>query len=80
MQLVKRSEFGWGASGASSAKPTKGLVVHYDGSRQNLAGKDHDECIAYWKRTRKFHVGPSRGWADNDVNRPKMLPSPEIMN
>lgn len=64
MQLVKRSAFGWGASGASYAHPTRGLVIHYDGSDQNLAGKDHAACVDYWRRTRKFHMGPSRKWAD----------------
>jgi hypothetical protein len=64
MQLVKRSAFGWGASGASYARPTRGLVIHYDGSNQGLVGKPHSACIEYWKNTRKFHTGPHRGWAD----------------
>ena len=64
MRLVKRSEFGWGASAAARATPTKGLVIHYDGSKQGLATKSHAACVDYWKRTRKFHMGPSRGWAD----------------
>ncbi|MFI7448059.1 peptidoglycan recognition family protein [Nonomuraea sp. NPDC049714] len=64
MQLIKRSEFGWGASGASTARPTRGLVIHYDGSDQNLAGKPHASCVDYWRRTRKFHMGSNRGWAD----------------
>ncbi|MEO3875518.1 peptidoglycan recognition family protein [Nonomuraea sp. B12E4] len=64
MKLVKRSEFGWGPSGASSAHPSKGLVIHYDGSKQGLADKPHSTCVTYWKNTRRFHVGSSRGWAD----------------
>lgn len=64
MRVVARSEFGWGSSGASYAKPTRGLVVHYDGSDQGLAGKEHGACVDYWRRTRKFHMGPARGWAD----------------
>ncbi|MFI7643751.1 N-acetylmuramoyl-L-alanine amidase [Nonomuraea sp. NPDC049400] len=64
MQLVKRSAFGWGASGASYAHPTRGMVIHYDGSKQGLAGKEHGACVDYWRRTRKFHMGSSRGWAD----------------
>jgi hypothetical protein len=64
MQLVKRSAFGWGASGASYAHPTRGLVIHYDGSDQGLADKPHSACVAYWKNTRRFHMGPARGWAD----------------
>src|SRR5690606_27031186 len=63
-KYVSRASLGWGASGASYANPKKGLVVHYDGSNQNLAAKDHSACIAYWKNTRKFHTGPARGWAD----------------
>lgn len=64
MRLIKRAEFGWGVSAASRATPTKGLVIHYDGSRQNLAGKDHSACVTYWKSTRRFHMGPSRKWSD----------------
>ena len=64
MQLVKRSAFGWGASAASYARPTRGLVIHYDGSDQGLAGKQHGACVDYWVRTRKFHMGSNRGWAD----------------
>lgn len=64
MQIVKRSAFGWGSSAASYAKPSRGLVIHYDGSKQGLAGKEHGACVDYWRRTRKFHMGPARGWAD----------------
>lgn len=64
MQIVKRSAFGWGSSGASHAKPTRGLVIHYDGSNQGLAGKEHAACVDYWRRTRRFHMGAARGWAD----------------
>lgn len=32
MRLIKRAEFGWGSSGAAYAKPTRGLVIHYDGA------------------------------------------------
>ncbi|MFL1427143.1 MULTISPECIES: peptidoglycan recognition protein family protein [unclassified Nocardiopsis] len=64
MQLERRSVFGWGATGAASAPCNLGIVIHYDGSNQNLAGKSHTACRDYWKRTRSFHVGPSRRWAD----------------
>lgn len=64
MQLVKRSAFGWGASAASYARPTRGLVIHYDGSNQGLAGREHGACVDYWVRTRKFHMGSNRGWVD----------------
>lgn len=64
MRLVKRGEFGWGASGAGWADPKSGLVIHYDGSKQGLASKPHSACVDYWKRTRKFHMGAARGWAD----------------
>src|SRR5690606_2963295 len=49
---------------AAAANPKLGLVIHYDGSNQNLAAKDHSACINYWKNTRSFHTGPARGWAD----------------
>jgi|SRR5690625_2005266 len=61
---VTRSDLGWPSTGASWASPTGGLVVHYDSTNMDLAGKSHTECIAYWHRTRRFHTGPARGWAD----------------
>ncbi|MFI7449529.1 peptidoglycan recognition family protein [Nonomuraea sp. NPDC049714] len=64
MQLVKRAAFGWGTTGAAYAKPRQGLVIHYDGSDQNLAGKPHASCVDYWQRTRKFHTGSNRQWVD----------------
>jgi len=64
MRFQSRSAFGWPASAAGRATPTKGLVIHYDGSNQGLARKAHSSCVAYWKSTRSFHMGPARGWAD----------------
>lgn len=64
MRLEKRSVFGWPATAAGKAACANGMVVHYDGSNQGLAGKDHKACQAYWKNTRKFHMGPARGWVD----------------
>jgi hypothetical protein len=64
MELVKRSTFGWGPTAAGIANPRSGLVIHYDGSDQGLAGKPHSACITYWKNTRRFHMGANRGWAD----------------
>lgn len=64
MKLEKRSVFGWGPSGAGYANPRNGIAIHYDGSNQSLANKQHLSCRAYWRSTRKFHMGPSRGWAD----------------
>ncbi|MFY7064259.1 N-acetylmuramoyl-L-alanine amidase [Nocardiopsis changdeensis] len=63
-KYVSRSDLGWGPSPAGHADPKSGLVVHYDSVDQNLANRDHSACIAYWKSTRRFHTGPSRGWAD----------------
>jgi len=64
-KLQWRSDFGWSKnSPASAANPKSGLVIHYDSSDQNLADKKHEACVSYWKRTRGFHTGPSRGWAD----------------
>lgn len=64
MDLVNRAAFGWGPSAATTASPSQGLVIHYDGSNQGLAAKPHAACIAYWRNTRKFHMGSSRGWSD----------------
>lgn len=63
MRLVRRSQFGWPATRATRAYPRRGLVIHYDGSNQGLAGKPHSACVAYWKRTRDFHM-TTRGWVD----------------
>lgn len=64
MKLETRASFGWPATAASVAHPTQGLVVHFDGSAQGLADKDHVECRDYWRRTRRFHMGKDRGWLD----------------
>ncbi|WP_017543592.1 peptidoglycan recognition protein family protein [Nocardiopsis prasina] len=63
-KYVSRFDLGWGTSPAASADPRSGLVVHYDSSNQNLADKDHSACLTYWRNTRAFHTGPSRGWVD----------------
>ncbi|MFD6953143.1 hypothetical protein A6A08_00250 [Nocardiopsis sp. TSRI0078] len=63
-EYVSRSELGWPESPASYADPRSGLVVHYDGVDQGLAGRNHSACLAYWHNTRAFHMGPSRGWVD----------------
>src|SRR5690606_18264451 len=63
VKLEKRAAFGWPASAAGYAPCRNGLVVHYDGSDQGLAGKSHSACRTYWRNTRKFHMN-SRGWAD----------------
>lgn len=64
MRLVRRAAFGWGPTSAGSASPREGLVIHYDGSDQGLAGRPHGSCMRYWQSTRRFHMGSSRGWAD----------------
>lgn len=63
MKLETRRDFGWPATSARSAPCDQGLVVHYDGSNQGLASKDHSACRAYWKSTRTFHM-KSHGWLD----------------
>lgn len=63
-KYVSRADLNWGASPASSANISQGLVVHYDSGNQNLANKAHSACLTYWRNTRSFHTGPSRGWAD----------------
>ena len=61
---VTRGDLGWGTSRADRANPRSGLVIHYDSSNTDLAGKSHSACIAYWRGTRDFHTGPQRGWDD----------------
>lgn len=63
MKLEKRSAFGWGATPAPRANTNLGLVVHYDGSNQNLAGKTHSACHTYWKNARHHHTA-GNGWID----------------
>jgi hypothetical protein len=64
MKLEKRSAFGWPATAAGYAPCKNGIVVHYDGSNQGLAGKSHEACRTYWRNTRRFHMSSARGWAD----------------
>jgi hypothetical protein len=64
LKLQRRSVFGWGATSAASAHPTNGMVIHFDGFNQGLKSKPHSDCVSYWKDTRKFHMGSSRGWLD----------------
>ncbi|MFC7745384.1 N-acetylmuramoyl-L-alanine amidase [Nocardiopsis composta] len=64
MKLERRSVFGWGATAAGHAPCDRGLVIHYDSGNLGLHAKDHSACRTYWKNTRRFHMGPSRGWAD----------------
>jgi len=64
VKLERRSLFGWPATKAGTAPCKNGLVAHYDGSNQGLAGKSHTACRTYWKATRKFHLGTARGWLD----------------
>jgi len=64
MKLEKRASFGWPATAAGSAPCKNGMVAHYDGSDLGLAKKDHSACRTYWKNTRRFHMGPDRGWLD----------------
>lgn len=61
---VTRADLGWGASPAAHANIRSGLVVHYDSGNLGLANKNHTACVTYWRNTRSFHTGPSRGWAD----------------
>ena len=63
-KYVSRSDLGWGTSPASQANPRAGLVIHYDSANQGLADKNHSACLTYWRNTRNFHTGPSRGWVD----------------
>ncbi|SEF91378.1 N-acetylmuramoyl-L-alanine amidase [Thermomonospora echinospora] len=63
MELEKRAVFGWPATAAGYAPCDNGLVVHYDGSDQGLAGKPHSACRTYWTQTRRFHMN-TNGWAD----------------
>ncbi|MFC7328449.1 peptidoglycan recognition family protein [Marinactinospora rubrisoli] len=62
-RYVSRSDLGWGDSPAGYANPRSGLVIHYDGSNQGLAGQAHSACLSYWRATRNFHIN-TNGWVD----------------
>lgn len=67
VQWELRADFDWPAINSNHvhrANPVKGMVAHYDGSNQGLKSKPHSACVAYWHRTRQFHMGPERGWSD----------------
>lgn len=66
MKIENRATFGWPATTAASAPCDKGLVIHYDGATKprGVAGWSHERCRQYWQDTRKFHMGPARGWRD----------------
>jgi hypothetical protein len=64
MKRERRASFGWPATRAGYATPTKGIAVHYDGSNRGLAAKGHTACRSYWQWCRTFHMGRSRGWVD----------------
>jgi hypothetical protein len=64
VKIEARSSFGWGATRAGRATPSQGIVIHYDGFNRALAAKGHAACRAYWKKTRAFHMGSTRGWVD----------------
>jgi hypothetical protein len=62
---ITRSDLDWSStSPAEGANPRSGLVIHYDSVDQGLASKPLSASLDYWRRTRAFHTGPSRGWDD----------------
>lgn len=62
--ITTRANLGWGPTKAGTARPTRGLVIHFDGSNRGLARKPHSACLDYWQWCRGFHMGPDRGWLD----------------
>lgn len=62
---ITRADLDWPTtSPAGDANPRSGLVIHYDSTDQGLASKPLSASLDYWRRTRAFHTGPSRGWDD----------------
>lgn len=62
---ITRAILNWPAManiGGVRCVPDAGLVLHWDGAG-GLVSKPHTECVAYWRRTRRFHVN-GRGWLD----------------
>lgn len=64
INFTSRADLGWPATKATAAHPTKGVVIHFDGSDQHLGARGHTACVEYWNNTRSFHTGPKRGWKD----------------
>lgn len=70
MKLVKRSE--WRARPPRSVTAlvpaqVKGAAVHYTAMHEDRVF-DHDDCAARVRGIQRFHMGPSRGWADIAYN------------
>lgn len=64
MRLQRRSAFGWPATRAGWANPTRGVAVHYQGGRTGITGFDsHSQCKDLWQRNRRHHVN-GNGWLD----------------
>lgn len=61
MKWVTRKALGWPVSAAGTCDPRNGLVAHWNGPSTNL--RTHQQCLAYWQSTRKFHMG-ANGWVD----------------
>lgn len=66
MELVSRSELGWGPTPAPVSNTNLGMIAHYDGSRGFLANWrniGHQACVNYWRATRSAHIN-GNGWID----------------
>jgi peptidoglycan hydrolase-like protein with peptidoglycan-binding domain len=69
INIVRRLAFGWPelSSNIPHVKTDLGMIAHFDGESKLLPKVEahgHSACVAYWKQTRGFHMGPSRGWLD----------------
>ena len=58
MKWVSRSDLGWPASAAPEQLTTKGVKVHYEGTR--VSCDDHSDCVSLVKAIRKSHLANTR--------------------
>lgn len=54
MKWISRSDLGWPASAAPDQLTTKGVKVHYEGTR--VSCESHADCVALVKSIRKSHL------------------------
>lgn len=58
MKFVSRSELGWPASAAPEQLTTKGVKVHYEGTK--VSCKSHADCVALVKAIRRSHLANTK--------------------
>lgn len=58
MKWVSRSDLGWPASAAPEQLTTKGVKIHYEGTK--VSCETHSDCVALVKAIRKSHLANTK--------------------